>query len=217
MDQQRDLARGIENRGIDRTPITLFETAAFRGGPAHVIFLHRHRIGRLALQRAHERGPQIADAGGVRRIGIVGKDVEDIAAENLLAAGHRRLEVGVRHRDDRQIGFQDQVKPGQGLEQGLEIHAGWLQFRAGHHALQDPSGTRTRQHRVLYRQRPGIACANLTRLLSELQSNRAANLACGTVGPAAFASRLENGGPRDIWSDNQSIGGHRDLCLSLNR
>src|SRR5262245_16631901 len=68
-----------------------------------------------------ERCRQVADAGRLRVVGVVGEDVEQPSARDLLALGHRGLEVGVAGRDDAQLWVEDQVETRRTLEQGAEV------------------------------------------------------------------------------------------------
>ncbi len=58
-------------------------------------------------------------------------DVEEIAAAQLVALGHRRLEVRGVGRDDRQVGREHQVRAGQRFEQAFEDLAAAPQIGVG--------------------------------------------------------------------------------------
>jgi len=77
---------------------------------ADVVLLYGHRVGYAVLQHTLQRRAQVLYAGGSWIVGIVGKDVEDSPAENLLALRHRRAKVRVADGDDGQVRGQNQVQ-----------------------------------------------------------------------------------------------------------
>jgi hypothetical protein len=85
-------------------------------GPLDVVLLDRHRVRDAALPNAVERGGEVADAGGLWVVRVVGEDLEDPAADDLVAPRHGGVQVGVRRGDDPQVGVEHQVKTRRSLE-----------------------------------------------------------------------------------------------------
>jgi hypothetical protein len=90
MDDVEELAVGIEHGRVHRAPVALLETAALRRGAGNVVLLHRHRVDGAFAHDTQQRRPEVADARGARIVRVVGKDVEDAAAEHLVSHGIRR-------------------------------------------------------------------------------------------------------------------------------
>ena len=95
--------------------------AAALARAANVVFLNGHRVGNLVADHAAKRGEQVAFAGGLGIVGIIRKHLEKPAAENFVAPGHGGAEISVAGREDRQIGGENQITTGHGLEDPLEI------------------------------------------------------------------------------------------------
>ena len=88
-------------------------------------------------------------AGGVQVVGVVGKDLEDAAAEEVLAPGHGGLKKGVAYRDDLEVGCEDQEEAGQRLEESLQYGAAAAQFVFNRPALGDVANGARNQHAFL--------------------------------------------------------------------
>jgi hypothetical protein len=101
-----------------------FEAAPLALRAGNVVSLHGHRIRDAPLEDPLERSAQVANAarGGV--VGVVRKDVEDAAAEDLFPAGLRGAQVGIARRYDPQIGREDEIEARSALEQGAEAGVG---------------------------------------------------------------------------------------------
>ena len=125
VDDARQIARrrdstglfiGLQNRSSNPPPSDC--------RPADVVLLHRHRVGGLAGQHPAQRRVQVPHAVGGGIVGVVGKHLEQVAPDDGLAPGQRRLQVGVADRQDGEVGRQDEVQPGKGLEQHPEVQHG---------------------------------------------------------------------------------------------
>ena len=92
---------------------------------------------------------KLRDTGGAKVVGVVGKDLEDAAAEEVLAPGHGGLQVGVAHRDDLQVGCEDQEEAGQRLEEALQYGATAAQLVFNCPALGDVANGAGNQHAFL--------------------------------------------------------------------
>ncbi len=99
----------------------LLEAAALGLGPANVILLQGHRVRDARLADAIERGAEVPRAGGRRVIGVVGEDLEEPSSDNLVPLRHRRFQVRVVRRDDRQVWRKDEEEPRRRLEDGTEV------------------------------------------------------------------------------------------------
>jgi hypothetical protein len=89
---------------------------------------------------AAQRGLQVAHAGGGRVVRVVGEDVEEEAAEHLLAgaAGHaQELLVGVRVH---QVGVSRATMPGRPLEHRRVVD---LRITPGHVPTVEALGERS--------------------------------------------------------------------------
>ena len=122
MDDVGELAGVGQDRSVLRAPETLLEAAALLLGPLDVVLLHRHRVGDLLLPDPFERGREVAHPGRLGVIRVVREDIEDPPADDLLAPGHRRLEVGVACRDDPEVRIEDEIEARGGLEERAEIN-----------------------------------------------------------------------------------------------
>jgi hypothetical protein len=71
----------------------------------------------------------VLDASGI--VGVVREDVEERAADDLVAARHRRVRVRVADSDDLKLRRQDEVEPRRGLKERLEIGRLLGQMRRG--------------------------------------------------------------------------------------
>ncbi len=121
MQDRADAAVGSQDRRVDRIPIALLEAAAFGIGFADVVFLDAHHVGPAQFEDTAERRPQIGDAVGARVVRIVGKHLEHMPAEDVLAAGHRGAAIGVVHRADRERGIEHQIQTRRLGEERTEI------------------------------------------------------------------------------------------------
>jgi hypothetical protein len=110
-----------QDRGVERAPVADLEPAALGFGTADVVLLHRHRVGHPAVPHPVQGGAQVPNAGGLRVVGVVGEDLEQPAAQDVLAPGHGGVQVGVAHRHDHQPRVQDQIASRRRLEQGPEV------------------------------------------------------------------------------------------------
>ena len=109
MDDVNDAALRIENRTVDRAPVPLFEATALGFRTPNIVLLDGHRIRSHQREHARERGPQIRDPGCGRVVGVVGEDLEQRSTDDRLPARHRRLEVRIAYRHDRQVRAEHQV------------------------------------------------------------------------------------------------------------
>lgn len=98
MQNERD-AVVHEHRKVHRTPISLLELSTLGLRTPHVVLLNRHRVRSARAQHGLQRRTQIARAGRMRIIGIVGKDVEQIASHDCFAHGVCRTKIRVGTRD----------------------------------------------------------------------------------------------------------------------
>jgi hypothetical protein len=57
-------------------------------------------------------------------VGVVREDFEQPTSDDLGTVGHRRRKVGVGDGHDPQLGVQDEVRTGRGLEQAPEVRQG---------------------------------------------------------------------------------------------
>ena len=112
---------GAENGCVHGTPVTFLEAAAFRFGFADVVFLNGHSVRSFVAKDTFERGAEIADAGGVWIIGIVGENVEHAAMQNGVALRERRAQIGIADGKNGQVGSENEIKPRRGLKQKLKI------------------------------------------------------------------------------------------------
>jgi hypothetical protein len=96
---------------------------------------------------------------------VVGEDLEDAAAEDVLALGHRGLQIGVAYRDDLQVGCEDQEEAGQRLEESLQYGAAAAQLIFNRPALGDIANGAGNQHAFLGLER---AEADLSRELGAI-------------------------------------------------
>jgi hypothetical protein len=71
-----------------------------------------------------ERGTEVANARRLRIVGVVGEHVEELAADDVLTLRHRRVEVGVAGRNDRQVRGEDEVESWRRLEKRPEVGGG---------------------------------------------------------------------------------------------
>ena len=110
VDDVRELAVGIADRRIDRTPIAFLEGTALAVRTADVVLLDGHHIGGLRRADPLERRAKVPCPGRRRVAGVVGKDIEQVTSEDLGPGGHRRAEIGVAGGDDLEIGREDQVE-----------------------------------------------------------------------------------------------------------
>ncbi len=103
--------------------MAFLEAAPLGLGPAYVVLLDRHRVRAPRLTNALERGTEVARSGGGRIVGVVREDVEEPSPEDLLPRRHRRPQVCVADRDDRQIRRQDEEQPRRGLEERAKVRS----------------------------------------------------------------------------------------------
>jgi len=97
MDDQPGRAAVAEHRGIDRAPVALLERSV---GGADVVLLDRHHVTLAGPQHGLQRSAEAAHPGRFGVSGVVREHVEDGAADDLLALGHRRVQVRVVDGDD---------------------------------------------------------------------------------------------------------------------
>jgi hypothetical protein len=103
-----------EDRGVDRGPPSLLEPAV---RIVDVVLLDRHHVRPPRLQHALKRRRQIRDAGCFRILGVVGEDVEQPAADDILLARIRDIVAGPVGRDHHVVRrLQDE----RGLRQRLK-------------------------------------------------------------------------------------------------
>src|SRR5579859_475951 len=160
VDYIENLFAGIEDRRIDGAPMPLFEGAAFGFGAADVVLLYGHCVGDFFAEDSLERSAQVANAGGGRVVGVVGKSIENATAKNVVALGHGRAEVGVADGDDFEFGIEDQIESGRRLENKTKVRhsANWR--RAVRSLPQEPDmkivdisrlyGNRTTRYKVRF-------------------------------------------------------------------
>jgi hypothetical protein len=75
----------------------------------------------VRMSRALQRRPQIADTGSRGVVRIVRKDIEDVAADDVIAARHCGAQVRVADGRDGEIGAQHQIETRRSLEEGAKI------------------------------------------------------------------------------------------------
>jgi len=89
--------------------------------------MHGHRVRDAVGNHASERSAQGVHARRLGVGGIVGENVEDSPADDLVPLRHRGAQVGVADGDDREVGREDEEVLRRGLEQAPEVRS------AGHH------------------------------------------------------------------------------------
>ena len=124
VDDVGEAAVGRGDRCVDGTPEALLEAAALRLGAADVVALHRHRVGDAVAPHPLERRLEVAHPFGGGIVGVVGEYVEDEAPHDRGALGHRGREIRVAHRDDGEVGTEDEIEAGGRLEEGAEVGHG---------------------------------------------------------------------------------------------
>jgi hypothetical protein len=83
--------------------------------------LNGHGIRSFVAKDALKRSAEIADAGGVRIVGIVGENVEYAAMENGFALRECGAQIGIADGKNGQVGGENEIKPWRGLKQKLKI------------------------------------------------------------------------------------------------
>lgn len=84
VDDEGHLAVRPQHGDVARLPPALLECTS---GAADVVFLKRHHVGPPGRHHALERCGEVGDAGRLGIVGIVGKDVEQLAADHILQPG----------------------------------------------------------------------------------------------------------------------------------
>ena len=125
----RELPARVEQRAVTRAPVPHLEPAAFGGGAAHVVMLHRHRVRPELTPDAIKGGGQVGYPRGAQVIRVVREDIKYVAAQNVLPGRHRGRQVRVTDRNDGQPRVEHQVQPWYPFEQPSEIQPG-RRFRA---------------------------------------------------------------------------------------
>jgi hypothetical protein len=118
VDDVRDPPVGADDGRVHRAPVALLEAAV---GPPDVVLLHRHRVGDTVREDPVDRGLQVPDAARVRVPRVVREDLEQGTAEDAFARRHGRAQIGVAHRDDGQVGGEDQIRAGRGFEERPKV------------------------------------------------------------------------------------------------
>ncbi|MEZ5263509.1 MAG: hypothetical protein R2755_17480 [Acidimicrobiales bacterium] len=113
-----------QHRHVARAPVPGLEAAALLGRPAHVVALDRHHVGGAAVADAVQRCGQVAHAGGVAVVGVVGEHLEQVPAHDVGPAGHGDGEVAVGGVEDAQVGRQQQVVARALAEHGGHVRRG---------------------------------------------------------------------------------------------
>ena len=121
MEDEAHLARRRQDRDVARAPVPRLEGPV---GPADVVLLHRHGVGRPRREDAIERRAQVARARRGRIVRVVGEHLEEAAAEGPLArrVGHREAAVGRgHHREPRRVRQEHQQDVGRSLEEEAKV------------------------------------------------------------------------------------------------
>src|SRR5690242_1791646 len=132
MDDVHELALCVEHRDVSRAPVSLLESPTRGFGSADVVLLDRHGVRGPSLAHAIERRAQVADPGGRRVVGVVGEHLEQSAADDLVALGHRGGEIRLVYGRDGEVGRQDEIRAGRRLEQETIVRGGDRAAGAAH-------------------------------------------------------------------------------------
>jgi hypothetical protein len=107
-----ELSATVEDRCVMRAPKALFEATALRVRTTDVVLLHGHRIGYPSSQDALNRRARVVDRGRFGFIGVVGKNIEHTAADDLVALRERRLQIRVAGGCHDELWSEDHIEPG---------------------------------------------------------------------------------------------------------
>ena len=115
----RHRAIGVRHRHVLDLPVAGLEIAAIflRGD---VVALQFHLVGAPAGAHAQQRGAQVGGAVGMRIVGIAGKGVEDIAAQNLGRAASGQPQISGIGGNDDHLWRHHHTGHGYGLQKRLE-------------------------------------------------------------------------------------------------
>ena len=94
MDQIHDPAVRPQHGGVDRAPVTFLEDAV---RPPYVVFLDGHGVWSDGLEHPVEGRAQFRDTRCRKVLGIIGENLEDTPAEQVLPLSHRCLKICVAH------------------------------------------------------------------------------------------------------------------------
>ena len=87
----------VEHGRVARQPVALHELAG-PGRVGHVVVLRGHRVGQARGQHLRQRGAQVVGGPRIGRGGVVGKGVEEMAAQQARARGEGGGQVVVAGR-----------------------------------------------------------------------------------------------------------------------
>ncbi len=92
------------------------------------MFRDPHNVGNCILEYTTNGSSHICHSGCVRIVRVVRKHFKKIATDDAFARGQGTHQVGVARGYDRELGREDEVKPGQRLEEALEFGPAVAQF-----------------------------------------------------------------------------------------
>jgi hypothetical protein len=118
VDDPFHLAVPVQDRTVERAPI-LFLEGAVRA--ANVVSLDGRGVRSSQPQHSLQRGTKVVEPGGARIFGVFREHLERRAADNVGPLRERGLQISVAGFGDGQIGGQHQVRPGNGLKNGLKV------------------------------------------------------------------------------------------------
>lgn len=98
-----ELAVGIVDRRIGRTPVHVFEPAAAILMHFDQIALRRHFLADAGVDGNPNRSPEVLYPSLLRIVGVVREDLEQGPAEDLVAPTRDRTQEGVVHCDDLEL------------------------------------------------------------------------------------------------------------------
>ncbi|WP_244484111.1 MULTISPECIES: hypothetical protein [unclassified Rhizobium] len=108
VDDIGDLAILVEDRLVEGAPVPRFEAASV--GLSHVVLLDGHRVTDTCFDDTSKRIPQNSGSRRGRIFRVIRKDIENIHADDNGPVRHRRIQIGIAHRDDGQVPVEDQIE-----------------------------------------------------------------------------------------------------------
>ena len=109
MHDQHDLAVRSEHRRVNDVPVSR-RVLAWTARRLDVVLQEREKIGLPRRQDLGERPNAFVYPGRVRIRRIVRKCIEDVAAHQLFACSVRRVQIGLVHVGNLELGRQQDVR-----------------------------------------------------------------------------------------------------------